>query len=74
MLRQAVIMLDYLQCGRPCLFGLHARRAGAAQALSVANFKALAYSKDHREPCKRESPRRADAPVDAAQSVPECKQ
>ena len=49
---------DYLPCGLPRLFGLHARRAGGAQALSVAEFKALAYSKDHREPCaKRALPR-----------------
>lgn len=55
-------LLDYLPCGLPLLFGLRARRAGAAQALSVAEFKALAYSRDHREPCKRARPRWAFHP------------
>ena len=53
-----VSLPDYLPCVLPRLFGLHARRAGAAQALSVAEFKALAYSKDHREPCAKRAPPR----------------
>ena len=48
-------LLDYLL---PRLFGLHVRRAGGAQALSVAEFKALAYSKGHREPCAKRAPPR----------------
>ena len=55
--------------GARAFAGLFAVRAAApivaaceaclgAQALSVAEFKALAYSKGHREPCAKRAPPR----------------